>query len=104
MGLGSWITGNNAALSDWLKDYLPLEKQPVYFSLQMDDVLMRTMTSGEKLITILVNKSGEEKNIPLVFQNKELSPKLIFSNHKNKMIDKSSVNIKAEETLVIEWE
>ena len=104
MGLGSWITGNNAALSDWLKDYLPLEKQPVYFSLQMDDVLMRTMTSGEKLITILVNKSGEEKNIPLVFQNKELSPKLIFSNHKNKMMNKSSVNIKAEETLVIEWE
>lgn len=104
MGLGSWITGDNDALSSWLTNYLPLEKQPVYFRHQMDNVLMKTMSSGNKLITILINKSGEEKDIPLVIKNKKLRPKLIFSNYREKLQNENLMNMKAEETLVIVWE
>ena len=104
MGLGSWMTGDSDALSSWLTNYLPLEKQPVYFRHQMDDVLMKTMSRGNKLITILINKSGEEKDIPLVIKNEKLSPKLIFSNYREKLQNENSINMKAEETLVIVWE
>ena len=63
---------------------------------------MKSMISGSSILSVVVNKSDEEKNLTLILRNPELKPAVLFAN-KNGNVSGKDVKIMPEETLVIEW-
>lgn len=104
LGLGSRIARDYKPLCHWLNDELRLTNQPVRFEQPIPGLLMKTLQSGESLITILINKSGEVKHVPVILKNKKLKPSLIFANKGNQIKESSTLILEPEETLVIQWE
>jgi beta-galactosidase len=104
LGLGSRIANNYQPLCEMLKQEIPLEAFPVRFANHAPGLLMKTMQSGNSLITILINKSGSLRHVPLILKNANLRPTLLFAN-KGSQISSESIDviIHSEETLVIEW-
>jgi beta-galactosidase len=104
IGLGSRIQKDFSALAVFLNKELKanLTNFPVRFEKLQSKVLMKTMQSGNSLVTVLVNKSTEEKKISLSVSNPKLKPTVLFANLQGTVSGKI-VNIKQEETMVIEW-
>jgi beta-galactosidase len=104
LGLGAKRV-DNGPLSGFLSNELAetINAFPVHFAKPQKGVLMRSMISGEKIITIIINKSSEEKNIPLVLKNRSSEPNVLVAS-KQGSISGKTINIKPEETMVIEWE
>jgi len=104
LGLGSRIAGNYQPLCEMLKQEISFDAFPARFAKHVPGLLMKTMQSGNSLITIIVNKSGRTQEVPLIFNKSNLQPTILFVN-KGSQISKGSVDVKInpEETLVIEW-
>jgi beta-galactosidase len=72
LGLGSRIADNlptvvrNAEAGNFLEAF------PVRFANHIPGLLMKTMQSGNSLITIIINKSGRTQEVPLVFKKANL--------------------------------
>ena len=104
LGLGAKRV-DNAPLSRFLSIELSgtINAFPVHFDKPQKGVLMRTMVSGQKIITIIINKSAEAKSIPLVLKNSNAKPNVLVAG-KLGSISGKTIRIKPEETMVIEWE
>lgn len=104
LGLGSRIAGNYQPLCEMLKQEIPFDAFPARFEKHVSGLLMKTMQSGNSLITIIINKSGRTQEVPLIFNKANLQPTLLFVN-KGSQISKGldDIKINPEETLVIEW-
>ena len=76
---------------------------PVHFDKPQKGVLMRTMISGSKVITIIINKSADAKNFPLILKNSNAKPNVLVAT-KQGSISGKTISIQPEETMVIEWE
>jgi len=104
IGLGSRISKDYSGLSELLNVELKnlLLSYPIRFKTLQSGVLMKTMNSGNSLISVVINKSSEEKMIELLVASKKLKPTILYANL-NGRIKESILNIKPEETVVIEW-
>ncbi|MEI6139309.1 MAG: beta-galactosidase trimerization domain-containing protein [Mariniphaga sp.] len=104
LGLGSRIKGDYSALASFLNIELKgsLANVPIRFEKIQSKVLMKTMQSGSSLITMLINKSTEVRNITLSLGNPNLKPTVLYANLGGTVSGKV-IKIKPEETIVIEW-
>jgi beta-galactosidase len=104
LGLGAKRV-DNAPLSRFLSTELSetIDAFPVHFDKPQKGVLMRTMLSGSKIITIIINKSSESKIISLILKNYNAKPNVLVAS-KQGSISGKTISIEPEETMVIEWE
>ncbi len=104
MGLGARIENNYLPLQNLLEKELKqsLSILPVQFSKPAKNMLMKTLRSGEKWITILVNKNKDQQTVTLEFNEPFGSPEVIFSKL-NSNINGHTIDILPEETKVIVW-
>lgn len=101
IGLGSRISNNYIPLIKLIEPFLNI-KNELHFELYQEGVLMKNLKSGEELITVIVNKSENNKEIKLKGFDQYKNPKVIYRS-KNSKINKHKVNIDSEDTLVILW-
>lgn len=66
IALGAWVSGDYKQLSDYLYELLPKASNAVSFSSHQPDVLLRTLKSGNAMLTVCINKSAETRKIALV--------------------------------------
>jgi beta-galactosidase len=104
LGLGSCIQKDYSALNLFLnKEFQPgLSAIPIRFTATQKNVLMKTMQSGSKFITVIVNKATIVKSIELIVFNPKLNPTILYTNLHGSISGKT-VKIKPEETMVIQW-
>lgn len=102
VGMGAW-RNDDYALSSLLRQELAPEIAglPVRFAEQKDGMMMRTLQSGNNLVTILINKSKEAREVKLQLLQ-VLKGSALFQN-KGGRINHDTVTIEPEETMVIEW-
>jgi beta-galactosidase len=103
IGLGARHEGNEA-LSKWLMNELApdLADWPIRFQTRLPHLLMRTMKTGSRYLTIIVNKSAETRSVPFVLTNKKLKPMILFADKGGTVTGKKAW-IHPEETMVIDW-
>lgn len=103
IGLGARHEGNEA-LSKWLmKELAPdLAAWPIRFKTRQPQVLMRSMKTDSGYLSMIVNKSAEERRIPFLVANKNLKPEILFAD-KSGTVAGRNAQIQPEETMVIEW-
>jgi len=104
IGLGAWRSKNKSPFSDFLRQELPeqIKQFPFTFKSRQDGMMMQTLKSGKKYLTVIINKSGQTKTVELTNQY-SLTPKVLFSE-KNTEISGNYLTIENEGTAVIEWE
>ncbi len=77
-----------------------LSTSPVRFSKPREGILMRTMESGDKIITVLVNKSGRNSCVRL--KTSCSGPRVLFRDGRGSVRGRR-VRLGSEATMVIEW-
>lgn len=103
LGLAAWEV-NASPLANWLYKELDMKELPFLFKNYEKDVLMKTLKSGDKFITIMVNKSGEERKLEIKQKgNRRLTPSVLFPENK-RISNDYLFQIPSEETLVLCWE
>jgi beta-galactosidase len=104
IGLGSRISGEYTGLIKFLDSELKtnLVGVPVCFKSPQKDMLMRTLRSGSKYVTVIINKSDKVINAELDFKIKTNSNRIVYANKSGK-VKGNAVTISSEETMVIEW-
>jgi len=104
IGLASRIQHDYSSLATFLCNELKtsLLNVPIRFEKIQTNVLMKTLQSANSLITVIVNKSPEEKTIVLRIKNPKLNATVLYANMQGKVSGKT-VKIMPEETVVIEW-
>lgn len=104
VGLGSRISKNYSSLIDFLEKGIDLKNSPFYFQNMQSGMLMKTMISGDKYITIIANNSDSSKTVSLIIKDNELIPSILFSNKGTKeFANFQEIRIQQNETIVIEW-
>jgi len=63
---------------------------------------MKTIKSGNSLITVVINKRDKPCQVMLDFRGKPTTGKILYSNKQGK-VSGNNLSIGSEETLVIEW-
>lgn len=104
VGLGAKLTDDYTSLIRFLskETSTSLAGAPVKFKTTRGGLIMKTLTSGNSLITVLVSKSENILQTELNFVRQDLTPNIIFSNKQGKVTG-TSLQIFPEETMVIEW-
>ena len=105
IGLGSRIKNDYSSLIQFMNSQIDVSKE-IKFNKPVQNVLMKTLQSGNKIITIIVNKSKEKKQVAISGITSTLQPNIIYADKKGS-IDKQRQNIisiDSEETLVLLWE
>ena len=104
IGLGSRITGDYTSLIRLLNKEadLSLATVPVRFKTAQKDMLMKTIKSGNTLITVVINKRDKPGQVMLDFRGKSTTGKILYSN-KQGTVAGNNLSIGSEETMVIEW-
>jgi len=104
IGLGSRLSEDYSSLIRFISKEAAesLHLVPVRFQTAQKDMLMKTIQSGSSLITVIINKSGEPKQVTLDFGTQMREGKLLYSNKQGKQTG-NTISISDEETLVIEW-
>ena len=104
IGLGSHLSGDYSSLIRFLNKEVSgsLENVPVRFQTPKKGLLMKTVSSGSSLITVVINKSDMEEHVKLNFGSKNPEGTLIFSNRQGKLMG-TTLQIGQEETMVVEW-
>jgi beta-galactosidase len=105
LGLGSRISGDYSSLIRLLKDESgrSLANVPVKFQIPQKNMLMKSMSSGSSVITVIVNKQDNTAQVALDFGGKSPRGKLLYSTDQGKVTG-NKIQIASEETMVIEWE
>lgn len=104
LGLGSRIQGDYIALSNWLAKELKttIAKSPFKFVSPQPHIIMKTMQSGNRFITVIINKSTKPNTIQLAHTNSALQTNVLFANKKGRVLGEA-ITIEPEETMVVEW-
>jgi beta-galactosidase len=105
IGLGSRLEGDYSSLTGFLNVELArsMEIVPVKFKRAQKDILMKTMISGESIITVVINKGEKTGRVKLDFSTGTDHPRILYSNKQGK-IRGDRLRIEPEETMVIRWE
>jgi beta-galactosidase len=105
LGLGSRIGHSYSGLCTFLEKEAgtSIRNQPVKFSMPVKNTLMKTLKSGDSIITIIINKDKEAQTIVLEF-NQEMEVQKILSADSRVKISDHSMTLNPEETLVVLWE
>jgi beta-galactosidase len=104
LGLGARITENYGPLSVFLAVEIGqnIAGLPFRFEQHQAGMLMKTLQSGTKFITIIVNKSPEKRVVPLKVNKGAGNPVILFAGNGG-TISKNTIQISPEETIVIQW-
>lgn len=103
VGLGAWQRDNAPLAAFARREVLAASAQPpVLFKRQERLALLKTLVSGDRLVTVMVNKDKAAKKIPLLVK-KGLKPTLLYAD-KGGRLSASSATLAPEETLVAKWE
>ena len=100
LGMGAW--DNTKPLANYLKEELKLETQPLLFKDYHRDILMKTLTTGDHFITIILNKSGVKTKVEMNVFSHKLKPEVLFSSFAA-TIENRTLFLEPEETLVLSW-
>jgi len=103
IGMGAWQR-DNAPLGKFARSEVlgTIADLPVLFKRQEKLALLKTLLSGDSLITVMVNKDKTAKKIPLLVK-KGFKPTRLFAD-KGGHATASSATLAPEETLVIRWD
>jgi len=101
IGMGSWLNDDHA-LASFVSDETTTVSVPFRFAEQQQNILMKTLQSGDDYITVLVNKSGKETTVALQVPD-GFQPNVLFNDKSGKPVDRSHVLLEPEETLVLHW-
>ncbi|HEY3370271.1 MAG TPA: beta-galactosidase trimerization domain-containing protein [Prolixibacteraceae bacterium] len=103
LGLGARLGGTEKlALLLRLELKSNFSKAPIVFATQQKGLLMKTLSSGNSLVTVVVNKSKDVKHIALTTLDKSIKPTLLFADKKG-TISSQAISVSPEETMVVEW-
>jgi beta-galactosidase len=102
VGMGAWQR-DNARLAQFVRRETlgAIPNLPVLFKKQEKLALLKTLVSGDSLITVMINNDKSSKKIPLLVK-KGLTPTLLFADRGGR-ISAASVTLAPEETLVAQW-
>jgi len=105
IGLGSRIKCDYTSLSELLKKevYSSIQSSPFSFKEIQKGMFLKTIKSNESYITIIINKSVDNRAV--VLNHKEgfnLNPSILYAN-KIGTVSGDVIEIAPEETMVIEW-
>lgn len=103
-GLGSRILDDYNHLKKFLHNVFDFSSLniPFLFTEPQKLVLMKTMRSGEDLLTIIINKSGDRRELPITKQSPARQPDVLFANRGGNT-GGDHISIAPEETMVIKW-
>ncbi len=102
VGMGAWQRDNTALARLARRETLgAIPALPVLFKRQEKLALLKTLTCGDALITVMINKDKAPKKIPLLVK-KGLKPQVLFAD-KGGHVTASSAALSPEETLVTLW-
>jgi len=104
IGLGARRV-NNQPLSELLRVEADqsISDIPVRFKKQEPGVMMRTLRSGKSLLSVVINKNPERRNIEIETTG-NLKPVLLFADKSGMILGNNICSIGSEETIVIKWE
>lgn len=103
IGLGARNEADYSALSVLLKNEISgMDNISFRFKQHQPGMLMKTLKTSSDYITIIINKSAEERDVELVKGVKAGNPAVLFANKGGNAQD-NSITIFPEETLVIKW-
>lgn len=100
-GMGAWE--NTKPLANYLKTELKLETQAFSFKKYQRGILMKTLKSNDKYLTIILNKSGVQTKVNLNLSMDKLKPEVLFSNHTAR-VENRELFLEPEQTLVLSWD
>ena len=102
IGLGGRIA-DYTPLTAWLMHELhgPLAAFPIRFKARQPGMLMKTLQSGDRYMTVLVDKGSTGRIVDLT-TNTSCRPTVVFATQSGN-ISGHTVTISSEETLVIQW-
>ncbi len=105
IGLGSRLKDDYMPLINFISSQINL-KNEIRFEKPADGLLMKTLESNGKFISILVNKSTEKKQVEILGIKPTLRPKIIYADKSGTINNQQQnlINIEREETLVLLWE
>ncbi len=101
LGMGAWE--DTKPLANFLKAELELKTQPFSFKEYQRGILMKTLKSKDKYITIILNKSGAQTKVNLNVLSDKLKPDVLFSNFTTK-VGNRELYLEPEQTLVLCWD
>jgi beta-galactosidase len=101
IGLGSRVQNDYTQLNQFLANVLDHSNSSFIFESPQKGLLMKVLSSGHDMVTIIINKSAEKKLFKLIAQT-NAKPVVLFAN-KTGSVQGLTINIDAEETLVIKW-
>lgn len=100
VGLGAWVSKDYRPLSDFLLSRLPLSPGTIMFEKHHENVILRTLKSGNETILICINKSNQTETVRLknaIISNK---PNVLY-NSNNASFDAEQITINPEGIVVI---
>jgi beta-galactosidase len=101
IGLGSRVQNDYTQLNQFLANVLDHSNSSFIFESPQKGLLMKVLSSGHDMVTIIINKSAEKKLFKLIAQT-NAKPVVLYAN-KNGSAQDMIISIDAEETLVIKW-
>jgi len=103
IGLGARRSNNKSSISVFLRQELQeqIKQLPFIFQSHQDGMIMQTLQSGKKYVTVIINKSNQTRNIELT--NRSLKPNVLYPEGSIEISEKN-LNIAPEETFVVSWE
>ena len=75
---------------------------PIRFKRHNKNMLLKTLKSGNTLITVTINKNHNRQEIELEL-NEKLKSTILFSDKSGEIVNGDVVSIASEETMVIKW-
>lgn len=101
IGLGARIADNYKPFIEFLQRHIDLS-DAIRFEPFLDNVMMKTLKSGDEYITIVINKSDSEKTVKIMAPFELRNPVILFFNG-NAFIKNNLLEIGSEEIAVIHW-
>ncbi|TZF86415.1 hypothetical protein FW774_05050 (plasmid) [Pedobacter sp. BS3] len=104
LGLGARIERNYRPLAALLEQETAEILQQVSFRFRefQKGMLMKTLVSGSTYITVIINKSGEQRTAEVLVRPPYGNNRIFYAN-KGGSIQGTIITIYPEETLVVEW-
>ncbi|WP_345948643.1 beta-galactosidase trimerization domain-containing protein [Mucilaginibacter sp. PAMB04274] len=103
LGLGSRLQNDYNNLGNLLCNEVNLKDVAFRFPNLEKDMMMKTLKSGNSYLTVIINKSGQKKELTLAGSKSEYKSQLLYTNSGG-AVNGKVVSILPEETLVIKWD
>ncbi|WP_374948613.1 beta-galactosidase trimerization domain-containing protein [Mucilaginibacter sp.] len=100
-GLCSRIVNDYSQLNSFLSDVIDIQAVAARFNEPQPGILMKTLTTTQGIVTVIVNESTHQKQFGINLTSPG-NPVIWFANKGGK-VNGTTINISAEETMVISW-